>query len=34
VRREAEEHASAMRTAMLDDIIADEHRMPWEKKYK
>lgn len=34
MRREAEEHQSAMRTAMLDDILADEHRMPWERKYK
>jgi DNA-directed RNA polymerase subunit RPC12/RpoP len=33
-KREQEERAASLRAAMLDDIIADETRMPWERKYK
>lgn len=33
-QREKEERAASLRAAMLDDIIADETRMPWERKYK
>lgn len=28
-----DERAASLRAAMLDDIIADETRMPWERKH-